>query len=794
MKTRFKICIGVLAIASLIQSHVFAQGNGLFLDGNNDYVDISGVNASFDAASNLTMMCWVKTNSSSNHPLVAKYGGDVLNRTHIWVSGTTIFWNVSNGAHAYGESVHAGVNSGWNHVALVFDGSASGNSNRLKAYFNGEAVALTFTGTIPATTTNQPGLITIGRSNTSYASSNIDEVKIFSASLSQVDIQNQMYEYLSLPAANLLAYYKLDESAGTTADNAEGTAAYDGTLHNFAGTFWKISGVPTRWDGTSSTDWSTDANWSWGTKPVEEQKAIIPARANQPLIDATDAVCNDLQINNGSILTINSAKALTVGGDVDNEGSVIIKSDESTSASFVNTGAITGAGTFTVERFASKRKYHYIASPISNHAKTAFSSAKDFYEYVPGAGWNDLVGSGGNLTNAKGYIVQKHDADVTYSFTGTPNTGTVTISASRVGADGHNLIGNPYPSTIDLSTSNPNSFLSENAGLIAGTVYLWDDPGTFGGYASNDYATFNGTTGVAGNRGGNQPTRYISACQAFFVIRNDPGAGDVDFTDDMKVAQNSPHFYSPEELGKKQILRLSLENDQNAYNQIAIGFLEEASLGFDNLYDARKMKANPSLAFYSILDEEELVIQGLPKLEQLGKTSIPLGIDAISVGEYSINAEDLKDFKETTSILLEDLLEERIIDLKEVSSYSFYVHAEQRIADRFVLHVIEAYSISDPNNNEPNNGCIKDITTSIEESENSLQIYAYGKRLYILNNGSASENMMLSLNDILGKNLLTKNIHLNAFNSIPLDLPSGYYFVSMQKGTEIFTEKIYLGE
>jgi len=39
----------------------------------------------------------------------------------------------------------------------------------------------------------------------------------------------QIFEWTSYLVTNLVAYYKLDEASGTTADNAEGTSAYDGT-------------------------------------------------------------------------------------------------------------------------------------------------------------------------------------------------------------------------------------------------------------------------------------------------------------------------------------------------------------------------------------------------------------------------------------------------------------------------------------------------------------------------------------------------------------------------------------
>jgi hypothetical protein len=544
------------------------------------------------------------------------------------------------------------------------------------------------------------------------------------------------------------------------------------------------------WKGTLGTVWNTAGNWSWNSIPSADQNVHIPDVSNDPVIH-DHVVCNNLSLENGASLTINSGKSLSTSGDIVNEGTVLIKSDEYKSGSLINTGSISGSGTVTIERYASKSKYHYLASPVNTHAKSVFSSAHDFYEYIPGTGWNSLKGSGGTLTNAKGYAIQNKDNNVVYSFSGTPNYGRVSISVTKAGTDGMNLIGNPYPASIDLGTANVAGFLTENASHISGSVYLWDDPGTFGGYASNDYASFNGTTGVAGSRGGHQPTRYISACQGFFVHRASAGSASLLFTDKMRCTEASPHFYSPEETGKKQILRLSLENDQNAYNQIAIGFLEEASLGFDNLYDARKMKANPSLAFYSLLGDEELVIQGLPKLDQLGKVIIPLGVESYSPATYSISAEDHSHFKSSTGIFLEDIQEEVCVDLREQKSYTFSLAAQQRITDRFFLHIIENYSIRDTNIRNP--GQNGEVHTGAEENKNGIHVYAYADRIYFVPEGSGFQKIEFSLHDLMGREICRKQLTVSTLSSVRVSVPEGCYVLRTKQDKYQIISKVFMG-
>jgi len=76
---------------------------------------------------------------------------------------------------------------------MVFDGSQSGNANRLKAYVDGKQQTLDFQGTIPATTPNTSGNpVTFGENldATDFYSGKLDEVKIFNYALTPQQIRD----------------------------------------------------------------------------------------------------------------------------------------------------------------------------------------------------------------------------------------------------------------------------------------------------------------------------------------------------------------------------------------------------------------------------------------------------------------------------------------------------------------------------------------------------------------------------------------------------------------------------
>ena len=70
----------------------------------------------------------------------------------------------------------------------------------------------------------------------------------------------------------------------------------------------------TTWDGSSSSDWNTDANWSAGVPGVNDV-VTIPNVANDPVIPTnTAAVAKSVTINSGAVLTINASGSLTGNG------------------------------------------------------------------------------------------------------------------------------------------------------------------------------------------------------------------------------------------------------------------------------------------------------------------------------------------------------------------------------------------------------------------------------------------------------------------------------------------------
>ncbi|HEU4607315.1 MAG TPA: hypothetical protein VFS31_04345, partial [Chitinophagaceae bacterium] len=83
-----------------------------------------------------------------------------------------------------------------------------------------------------------------------------------------------------------------------------------------------LVGVHNLWTGTTSSDWNDGTNWSDGNLPsVSCSNVIIPGGTpHQPSLGSGVATINNLEIQNGAILTINNNATLQIAGTINNSG------------------------------------------------------------------------------------------------------------------------------------------------------------------------------------------------------------------------------------------------------------------------------------------------------------------------------------------------------------------------------------------------------------------------------------------------------------------------------------------
>jgi hypothetical protein len=131
-----------------------------FNGGSLSFLNVSGIatQAKLSGLSKFTVAAFVKTTAGQR--AVFSYGTSGAFTTDILLGIQTgkLLVQVNNGADGGAEVAYT-VPSGYFHYALVFDGTQTGNANRLKVYINGVLQTLTFVGgyTVPATTGSPTG-------------------------------------------------------------------------------------------------------------------------------------------------------------------------------------------------------------------------------------------------------------------------------------------------------------------------------------------------------------------------------------------------------------------------------------------------------------------------------------------------------------------------------------------------------------------------------------------------------------------------------------------------------------
>ncbi|WP_179334037.1 T9SS type A sorting domain-containing protein [Winogradskyella costae] len=401
-------------------------------------------------------------------------------------------------------------------------------------------------------------------------------------------------------------------------------------------------------------------------------------------------------------------------------------------ASLVQINDVVNVGEIKVKRALDASEinqydYVYWASPVANFNISSISNTPT-YQWDVNAVSNDsgignwVSAANATMTPGEGYIIRVANSQLsgfTTEFYGEPNNGPFSVGVEKSNLyesmdyndSSWNLIGNPYPSAIDAET-----FLTANTNL-EGRVDIWThDTGLFdvtgaddafyddfGVNYGNQYITFN-STGTSTPDPSNTFDGEIASGQAFFVRVDDDALdteNSVNFTNAMRhnniVAYDNSQFYrnSSEETvaQEKQLVWLSLANEDNHAMSTLIGYAEGATEGKDRLYDA--YTNNEGFNLYSLISEDEkLVIQGLP-LPFVDTNTVPLGIELTQSGIYTIAIGNVKGslfVDQEQDIYLEDTYTNVTHDLR-ASPYTFTGEAGE-FNDRFVLRYTPSITLS----------------------------------------------------------------------------------------------------
>ncbi len=247
---------------------------------------------------------------------------------------------------------------------------------------------------------------------------------------------------------------------------------------------------------------------------------------------------------------------------------------------------------------------------------------------------------------------------------------SASFTPSSLDGGGWNFYANPYPSELDWDNVNSTAFGPE-------AVYVWN-PNT------QNYGTYSSTTGV----GTGGVSQYVSSGQGFFVKAND-GTSVLSMTEASKSSADGNSFLRKSDEKFPQML-VKIISDNNNIDETAITFMDVATNGFDERFDAIKLGAGWVNLSSRIGEDEKVVINAMG--ESKGVQSIKLNIEAFYFGNYTLEFPKIESFSEGATMRLKDSYLDKVIVINASSEYNFEIIEnvpETFGGDRFEIQFVE---------------------------------------------------------------------------------------------------------
>jgi hypothetical protein len=207
-------------------------GNAILLDGSGPYVSLP--NAIVNGLSDFTVAAWVNpatvtswvrlfdfVTGTGQYMFLTISSGSSLPRFAITTSGS--------GGEQQLTSSQAISASTWTHVAVTLSGATG------TLYLNGNVVASNSTMTLKPSSLGSTGNNWIGKSQYGdpLLTGSVDEFQIYNRALSQAEVQSLLTSAGGSPGGGNVAWYRFEETTGTTAHDSSGNAKA-GAVTNFA--------------------------------------------------------------------------------------------------------------------------------------------------------------------------------------------------------------------------------------------------------------------------------------------------------------------------------------------------------------------------------------------------------------------------------------------------------------------------------------------------------------------------------------------------------------------------------
>jgi negative regulator of replication initiation len=407
------------------------------------------------------------------------------------------------------------------------------------------------------------------------------------------------------------------------------------------------------------------------------------------------------------------------------------------------------------------------------------SSFPLFYRYDESrtsSGWVGYTTLTDPLNTLEGYAVN-------FGSTATPNTVDVTgavnngpLSVTLYNNDntytkGFNLVGNPYPSSIDWDAAGWTKTEIDDA------IYYFRASTTdqYGGTYSSYVNGISSDPGVA--------TNIIPSMQGFFVHVTDgsyPVTGTLGLTNSVRTNDLTHPFLKSKEASSRFLVRLTARYtaDPKSEDKMVVYFDNNAKVNFDSDLDALKLMntdlAVPNL-FAVISGGEKLSINALPEGPDT-TVYVPLGLRTYLNGEIGFRIMDNENMPEGMEIFLRDAITGANINLLQDNEYKIILPAGDYV-DRFYLgFVMNTTDLPD-----------------LEEANDFFSVYSSQALINATVVRLDGREGMISVFDLGGRQVFSRKVYDIGYYEMDPGLKSGIYIIRFYSGKLITVKKIFIG-
>lgn len=476
--------------------------------------------------------------------------------------------------------------------------------------------------------------------------------------------------------------------------------------------------------GQFSNNWNSNGNWlpaGWPTSipsTIDYSNRCINIPTNKiVVVNVATATGKTLTVQPGAKLSITPNQALSISESFINLASVddvIIASDgnlkQSSDNPFpANAGEVTAKRNIKFRNNA-RAEYNYLISPVVGQSLKTIYPGISYVLYHSEV--NNMFGnSSGAYIPGRGLAVKEatmagvNTNNVDATFKGALANGIINFPMAYTdAAHGYNLVGNPYPSNINLQT-----FYTLNSGKISSTFYFWDNAANDAagqqqqgsGYSGRAYAVYNASNNTGNEAGyllsgspliGSKKPNAVAKVGQGFMVRALAAGNTLVFNNSIRTTDSTgASFFSKPADSTANRYWLRLITPTGLVNTIGVVYYEGGSASFG--MDDSEMNVDASDMLYSLADDRRLQIEGRPVFEDTEK--INLGSHHFAAGNYTLSLGDKEGiFAGSQSIYLKDKQTGTVTNLSE-GEYTFAANAGESTGRFEIIYKPEIVLVTD---------------------------------------------------------------------------------------------------